>query len=95
MKLDKTDKIDRAEKILGNKLSISYNEAKTEDDRLIVVYVFGIRYAKEFREHSINLIKLLEYSKIGMQNAKALDIGIKLAEHVVDIEKIRKFLSFI
>jgi len=94
-KLDKHDMVDRAERVLGNKLKVAYNDAKTVDDKLVEIYVFGIRYAKEFREHDVNLTKLLAYSEIGEHHTHDLDIGIKLAEHCVDIVKIRKFLNFI
>lgn len=95
MKLDKSDMVDRAEKVLGNKLKVAFYEAVSDDDKLVAIYVFGIRYAKEFREHSVDLHKLLQYSEIGMHHRHSLDIGILLANHAVDILKIRKFLNFI
>ncbi|MDR1138769.1 MAG: hypothetical protein LBK70_02720 [Clostridiales bacterium] len=95
LKLDKSDKVDRAEKVLGNKLAIEYNGALTDDDRLVAIYVFAVKWAREFRDHAVDLDKLMQYSDIGMHHMHDLLIGIKLSRYTVESDKVRKLINYV
>ncbi|MDR3021148.1 MAG: hypothetical protein LBU60_00490 [Clostridiales bacterium] len=94
MKLDKNDKVNRAEKILGHKLSVAFNNAQSDREKLAAIYVFGVKWAKEFEQHSVDTQLLLQYSKIGAHHYSDLQMGILLSKYLVDKDKIKKLLSF-
>jgi predicted phosphoribosyltransferase len=87
--------IDRVERVLGDKLAQAFVAADTEQDKIVAILTFGVQFAKEIAQSQVSVAAIIEQSKIGAQHTQELEIGIKLAHHVVGMDKIRKLLDFV
>jgi hypothetical protein len=67
---------------LGNKLNEMYTNA-SKGDRVVMIHLFGIMYAKEIKECEFSKKEIIKHSKIGITYLAELNKGVKLANFVV------------
>lgn len=67
---------------LGNKLNEMSNNA-SKGDRVVMIHLFGIMYAKEIKQCEYSKKEIIKHSKIAITYLAELNKGVKLANFVV------------
>ena len=68
------------ERELAKKLRDMYEIGSRRREKTLALQLFGIRYARELRVHSI--LGIVDISKIGKKHNSTVRQGVKLADYV-------------
>lgn len=66
--------------LLASILKNMYSNTKT--DKVAMIHLFGIKYAKEIRDNNININEILKTAEMPVSYHTEISKGIKLAKYV-------------
>lgn len=72
---------------LGKALRELYNQAAQAQDRVIMLYLFGVKHGKMIVEKQLSLSYILFYAQLPESYRSEIEKGIKLGQYVKAIER--------
>ncbi len=72
--------------ILAEILNTMYENAP-EDNKLLNIYLFGIRYGKKIKNEKYSALEILEKARLDISLKDDLLMGIKISDHAEIVPK--------